>query len=144
MLQGRPHDHISEGDHPDLLLMVTGSPQGLTLQLTQYRRLRQQTMGTKDEHRGIPIEDREVSEDLREGTHPREPLPAACKHRLMDLVGDVEVLIFSGSVLKGRPAAGSRDEKNPGAILITLIGFMQLFTTTRRNISPPYWNPMVK
>ena len=113
MLQGRPHDHTSEEDNPDLLLMVTGSPRGVTLQLTRYRKLRQQTMGTEDEHRAIPIEDREVSEDLEEGTHPREPLPAACKHRLMDLVGDVEVLIFSGSVLKGRPAAGSRNEKHP-------------------------------
>ena len=113
MLQGRPHDHISEGDHPDLLLMVIGSPQGVTLQLTQYRRLRQQTMGTEDKHRAIPIEDREVSEDLGEGTHPRGLLPAACKHHLMYLVGDVEVLIFSGSVLKGRPTAGSRNERHP-------------------------------
>ena len=94
-------------------------------------------MGTEDEHREIPIEDREVSEDLGEGTHPRGLLPAACKHHLMYLLGDVEVLIFRGSVLKGRPAAGSRNEKHLGAILITLIGFMQLFTTTRHNISPP-------
>ena len=113
MLQGRPHDHTSEEDNPDLLLMVTGSPREVTLQLTQYHRLRQQTMGTEDEHRAIPIEDREVSEDLGEGTHPRGLLLAACKHHLMYLVGDVEVLIFSGIVLKGRPAAGSRNEKHP-------------------------------
>ena len=93
--------------------MVTGSPQGVTLQLTQYHILRQQTMGTDDEHRTIPIEDREVSEDLGEGTHPRGLLPVACKHHLMYLFGDVEVLIFSRSVLKGRPAAGNRNEKHP-------------------------------
>ena len=109
MLQGRPHDHTSEEGNPDYLLMVTGSPLEVTLQLTQYHRLRQQTMGTEDEHREIPLEDREVSEDLREGTHPRGLLPATCKHHLMSLVGDVEVLIFSGIVLKGRPAAGRRN-----------------------------------
>ena len=54
MLQGRPHDHTSKEGNPDLLLMVIGSPQGVTLQLTQYRRLHQQTMGTEDEHRAIP------------------------------------------------------------------------------------------
>ena len=113
MLQGRLHDRTSEEDNPDLLLMVTGLPREVTLQLTQYRRLRQQTMGTKDEHREIPIEDREVSEDLRGGTHPKRLLPTTCKHHLMYLVGDVKVLIFSGSVLKGRPAAGSRNEKHP-------------------------------
>ena len=113
MLQGWPHDHTSEEDNPDLLLMVTGSPREVTLQLTQYCRLRQQTMGTEDEHRAIPIEDREVSEDLGEGTHPRGLLPAACKHHLMYLVGDVEVLIFSGIVLKGRPAADKRNKKHP-------------------------------
>ena len=113
MLQGRPHDHISEGYNPDLLLMVTGSPREVTLQLTQYRRLRQQTMGTEDEHRAIPMEDRDVLEDLREVTHPRGLLPATCKHHLMSLVGDVEVLIFSGIVLKGIPAVGSRNEKHP-------------------------------
>ena len=144
MSQGRPHDHTSKEDNPDLLLMVTGSPREVTHQLTQYRRLRKQTMGTEDEHKAIPIEDREVLEDIGEGTHPRGLLPASCKHHLMSLVGDVEVLIFSGSVLKGRPAAGSRNEKHPGAILITLIGFMQLFTTTRQNISPPWWNHLVK
>ena len=113
MLQGRPHDHTSEEDNPNLLLMVTGSPREVTLQLTQYRRLRQQTRGTKDEHREIPIEDREVSEDLGEETHPKGLLPAVCKHHLVYLVGDVEVLIFSGIVLKGRPATGSRNEKHP-------------------------------
>ena len=71
MLQGRPHDHTSEEDIPDLLLMVTGSPREVTLQLTQYRRIHQQTMGTEDEHRAIAIEDQEVLEDLGEGTHPR-------------------------------------------------------------------------
>ena len=136
MLQGRPHDHTSEEDNPDLLLMVTGSPRGVTLQLTQYRRLRQQTMGTEDEYKVIPIEDREVLEDLGEGKHPRGLLLETCKHHLMSLVGDVEVLIFSVIVLRGRPAAGRRNEKHPWAILITLIGFMQLFTTTMQNISP--------
>ena len=113
MSQGRPHIHNLEENNLDLLLMVIGSPRGVTIQLTQYRRLRQQTMGTEDEHREIPLEDPEVSEDLREGTHPRGLLLATCKHHLMYLVGDVEVLIFSGSVLKGRPAAGSRNEKHP-------------------------------
>ena len=113
MSQGRPHDHTSEEDNPDLLLMVTGSPREVTLQLSQYHRLCQQTMGTEDEHMEIPIEDREVLEDLGEGTHPRGLLPATCKHHLMSLVGDVEVLIFSKSVLKGRPAVGSRNEKHP-------------------------------
>ena len=136
MLQGRPHDHTSEEDNPNLLLMVTGSPREVTLQLNQYRRLRQQTMGTEDEHREIPIEDREVLEDLGGGTHPRGLLLATCKHHLMSLVGDVEVLIFSGIILKGRPVAGRRNERHPWAILITLIGFMQLFTATRQNISP--------
>ena len=93
-------------------------------------------MGTEDEHRAIAIEDRDVLEDLREGTHPRGLLPATCKHHLMSLVGDVEVLIFSGIVLKGRPIVGRRNEKHPWEILITLIRFMQLFTTTRKNISP--------
>ena len=37
-------------------------------------------MGTVDEHKEIPIEDREVLEDLGEGTHPRGLLPATCKH----------------------------------------------------------------
>ena len=69
-------------------------------------------MGTEDEQRAIPIEDREVLEDLREGTHPRGLLPATCKHHLMSLVGDVEVLIFSRSVQKGRPAAGSRNKRH--------------------------------
>ena len=94
-------------------------------------------MGTKDEHREIPIEDREVLEDLRGGTHPRGLLPATCKHHLMSLVGDVEVLIFSGIVLRAIPAADRRNENHPWAILITLIRFMQLFTTTKQNISPP-------
>ena len=137
MLQGRPHDHISEGDHLYLILMVIGSPQGVTLQLTQYCRLRQQTMGTKDEHMAIPIEDREVLEDRGEGTHPRGLFPTTCKHHLMSLLGDVEVLIFSRIVLRGRPVAGRRKGKHPSAILVTLIRFMQLFTTTRQNISPP-------
>ena len=61
MLQGRPHDHTYEEGNPDLLLMVIGSLRGVTLQLTQYRRLRQQTMGIEDEHKAIHIEDREVS-----------------------------------------------------------------------------------
>jgi len=113
MLQGRPHDHTSEEDIPDLLLMVTGSPREVTLQLTQYRRIHQQTMGTEDEHRAIAIEDQEVLEDLGEGTHPRGLLRATCKHHLMSLVGDVEVLIFSGIVLRGRPAAGRRNENHP-------------------------------
>ena len=94
MLQGRPHDHTLEEDNLDLLLIIKDSPREVTLQLTQYRRLRQQTMGAEDEHRAIPIEDREVLEDLGEGTHPRGLLPATCKHHLMSLVGDVEVLIF--------------------------------------------------
>ena len=113
MLQRIPHDHTSREDNPDLLLIVIGSPREVTLQLTQYRRLRQQTMGTEDEHRAIPIEDREVLEDLGEGTHPRGLLPATCKHHIMSLVGDVEVLIFNGIVLRGRPATGSRNEKHP-------------------------------
>ena len=113
MLHGRPHDHTSEEDNPDLLLMVTGSPREVTLQLTWYRRLRLQTMGTEDEHRAIPIEDQEVLEDLGEGTHLRGRLPATYKHHLVSLVGDVEVLIFSGIVLKGRPVAGRRNEKHP-------------------------------
>ena len=104
--------------------MVIGSPREVTLQLTQCRRLRQQTMGTEDEHRAIPIEDWEVLKDLGEGTHPIGLLPATCKHHLMSLVGDVEVLIFSGIVLKGRPATGRRNEKHQWEILITLIGFM--------------------
>ena len=70
-------------------------------------------MGTKDEHRAIPIEYREVLEDPGEGTNPRGLLPTAYKHHLMSLVGDVEVLIFSGIVLRGRPAAGKRNEKHP-------------------------------
>ena len=88
-------------------------------------------MGTEDEHREIPIEDQEVLKDLGEGTHPRGLLPARCKHHIMSLVGDVEVLIFSGIVLRD-----IRKEKNPWLILLTLIGFMQLLTTTRKNISP--------
>ena len=104
--------------------MVTSSPGEVTLQLTQYHRLHQQTMGTEDEHRAIPIEDREVLDDLGEGTHPIGLLPATCKNHLMSLVGDVEVLIFSGIVLRGRPAVGRRNKKHPWAILITLIGFM--------------------
>ena len=95
-------------------------------------------MGTEDEHKEIPIEDREVLEDLGEGTQPRGLLLATCKHHLMSLVGDVEVLIFIRIVLRGRPAAGKRNKKHPWAILITLIRFMQLFTTTRKNISPPW------
>ena len=113
MLQGIPHDHTSEEDNLDLLLMVTGSPREVTLQLTQYRRLRQQTMGTEDEHRETPLEHREVLEDLGEGTHPRGLLPATCKHHLMSLVGDVEVLIFSRIVLKGILVAGSKNKKHP-------------------------------
>ena len=113
MSHGRPHDRNSGEDNPCILLMVTGSPREVTLQLTQYHNIRQQTMGTEDEHRAIPIEDRDVLEDLKEGTHPRGLLPATCKHHLMSLVGDVEVLIFSGIVLKARPAAGSRNEKHP-------------------------------
>ena len=124
MLQGRPHDHTSEEGNPNLLLMVTGSPRGVTLQLTQYRRLRQQTMGSEDESRAIPIEDREVLEDLGEGTHPRGLLQETCKHHLTSLVGNLEVLIFSEIVLRGRPTAGRRKEKHPWAILVTLIGFM--------------------
>ena len=93
--------------------MVTGSPREVTLQLTQYRRIHQQTMGTEDEHRAIAIEDQEVLEDLGKGTHPRGLLRATCKHHLMSLVGDVEVLIFSGIVLKGRPVAGNKNEKHP-------------------------------
>ena len=112
MSQERPHDHTSEEDNPDLLLMVTGSPREVTLQLTQYRKLHQQTKGTEDKQRAIPLEDREVLEDLGEGTHPIGLPPATCKHHLMYLVGDVEVLIFSGIVLKGRPAAGRRNEKH--------------------------------
>ena len=77
MLQGRPHDHTSEEDNPDLLLMVTGSPQELTLQVTQYRRLRLQTMGTEDENMEIHIEDGEVLEDRGEGNHPRGLLPTS-------------------------------------------------------------------
>ena len=63
MLQGRLHDRTSEEDNPDLLLMVTDSPRELTLQVTQYRRLRLQTMGTEDENMEIHIEDGEVLED---------------------------------------------------------------------------------
>ena len=70
-------------------------------------------MGTEDEHRAISIEDQEVLEDLGEGTHPRGLLPATCKHHLMYLVGDVEVLIFSGIVLRGRPVIGRKKEKHP-------------------------------
>ena len=88
-------------------------------------------MGTKDENMEIHIEDGEVLEDLGEGNHPRGILPTACKHHLISLVGDVEFLIFGEIVLRGR-----RKEKHPWVILVTLIRFMQLFTTTRKNINP--------
>ena len=91
-----------------LLLMVIGSPREVTLQLNQYHKLHQQTMGTEDEHRAIPTEDREVLEDLGEGTCPRGLLPTTYKHHPMSLVRDVEVLMFSGIVLRGRPTIGTR------------------------------------
>ena len=124
MLQGRTHDHISEGGHPDLLLMVIGSPQGVTLQLTQYRRLHKKTMGTEDEHRGIPIEYREVSEDLGEGTHPRGLLPAACKHHPTSHVWDVGVLVSIGIVQGVSQAVCIGKENHPWETQETIIKSM--------------------
>ena len=51
--------------------MVTGSPKEVTLQLNQYHKLHQQTMGTEDKRRAVPTEDREVLEDLGSGTRPK-------------------------------------------------------------------------
>ena len=96
-----------------LLLMVTGSPREVILQLNQYHKLHQQTMGTEDECRAVPTEDREVLEDLGEGNRPRGLLPTTYKNHPMSLVGDVKVLIFSRIVLRGKPAVGKRKEKQP-------------------------------
>ena len=81
-------------------------------------------MGTEDERRAVPTEDREVLEDLGEGTSPRGLLPTTYKHHPMSLVGDAEVLISNGIVLRGKATVGRGDENHPWEILVTLIRFI--------------------